>query len=194
MESKTAFEFLLGIAKKKKFDLLSEYLQNSEPIKINVSKLPIVQYLISVVVSQQLSTKAAKTIWLRVHPIIKNAIDSGNIFEQLHSAGLSKPKVGYVVGLLGNLELHSANRADLIKMSKEDFEHLLISNKGIGPWSVHMARMFYLGDTDVLPINDLGIKHAHDNFFKKYKMNEDFYKVFSPWRTYLSLIMWRSLN
>ena len=49
-------------------------------------------------------------------------------------------------------------RNDLINISNIEFENLLLANKGIGPWSVQMARMFYLGDADVMPINDLGIK------------------------------------
>jgi DNA-3-methyladenine glycosylase II len=79
-------------------------------------------------------------------------------------------------------------------MSVEDFQTLLLANKGIGPWSVQMARMFFLGDPDILPLNDLGIKHAHQNLFRGHPMNKNFYEQFSPWRTYLSLIMWRSLS
>ena len=85
-------------------------------------------------------------------------------------------------------------RRDLNELSTIEFENLLFANKGIGPWSVHMARMFYLGDTDVMPINDLGIKHAHKYFFSQHEMSEKFYEPFSPWRTYLSLLMWNSLS
>ena len=85
-------------------------------------------------------------------------------------------------------------RNDLIHISNIEFENLLISNKGIGPWSVQMARMFYLGDADVMPINDLGIKNAHKYFFSEYDLSERFYEPFRPWRTYLSLFMWQSLS
>lgn len=81
-----------------------------------------------------------------------------------------------------------------MKMSNIEFESLLLANKGIGPWSVQMARMFYLGDADVMPINDLGIKHAHEHFFSEHALNEKFYEPFRPWRTYLSLFMWQSLS
>ena len=79
-------------------------------------------------------------------------------------------------------------------MSNTEFEKILIANKGIGPWSVNMIRMFYLGDTDVLPINDLGIKYAHKQFFPENELDEQFYKPFRPWRSYLSLFMWKSLS
>ena len=100
----------------------------------------------------------------------------------------------YVIGLINNLKLSSLQRSNLKELSNIEFENLLIANKGIGPWSVQMARMFYLGDTDVMPINDLGIKHAHEYFFSEHEMSEKFYEPFRPWRTYLSLLMWKSLS
>ena len=156
--------------------------------------MPLIEYLASVVVSQQLSTKAAKTIWSRVHPIVKNHTDYENLEIKLHEVGLSKSKANYVIGLISNSYLQSMHRADLLKMSNIEFEKILIANKGIGPWSVNMTRMFYLGDTDVLPINDLGIKYAHKQFFPEHELDEQFYKPFRPWRSYLSLFMWKSLS
>ena len=194
MESDIAHKNLLRIAKEKNFDLFEKYLQKSEPVEINLSSLPLVEYLSSVVVSQQLSTKAAKTIWSRVHPIINAHANYQNLETALQSAGLSKSKSNYVIGLINNLDLSSLQRIDLKQLSNIEFENLLISNKGIGPWSVHMTRMFFLGDTDVIPINDLGIKHAHEYFFSEHEMTEKFYEPFGPWRTYLSLLMWKSLS
>ena len=194
MESDEAYEALLNTAIEKNFNLFTEYLQNSEPIGINLSPLPLVEYLSSVVVSQQLSTKAAKTIWLRAQPIINDHTNYKNLETELHSAGLSKSKANYVIGLINNVNLSSLQRSDLKELSDIEFENLLIKNKGIGPWSVHMARMFFLGDTDVMPINDLGIKHAHEYFFSEHEMSKTFYEHFRPWRTYLSLFMWKSLS
>ena len=194
MESDNAHKTLLRISKEKDFDLLETYLQASEPVEINLSALPLVEYLSSVVVSQQLSTKAAKTIWSRVHPIINAHTNYQNLETELHSAGLSKSKANYVIGLINNLKLSSLQRSDLKELSNIEFENLLTANKGIGPWSVHMVRMFFLGDTDVMPINDLGIKHAHEYFFNEHEMSEKFYEPFRPWRSYLSLLMWKSLS
>ena len=194
MESSKAHKDLLKISRKKKFDLLRKYLQKSEPVEIKLSSLSLVEYLSSVVVSQQLSTKAAKTIWSRVHPIIQSHKNYQNLEIELHSAGLSTSKANYVIGLIANLHLSTLQRGDLTDITNIEFENLLIANKGIGPWSVHMARIFYLGDTDVMPINDLGIKHAHEYFFSEYELSEKFYEPFTPWRTYLSLFMWKSLS
>ena len=194
MESEKAYRSLLKVSKEKKFNKLEKYLQKSKLIEIKLSSLPLVEYLASVVVSQQLSTKAAKTIWSRVHPIVKNHTDYENLEIKLREAGLSKSKANYVIGLIGNSYLSSLQRADLLQKSNIEIEKMLIENKGIGPWSVNIARMFYLGDADVMPINDLGIKHAHKKFFPEYELDEKFYEPFKPYRTYLSLFMWKSLS
>ncbi|MDC0906813.1 hypothetical protein OAS81_05640 [Gammaproteobacteria bacterium] len=194
MESDKAHKALLKISTEKNFSLLRRYLEKSEPIEIKLSSLPLVEYLSSVVVSQQLSTKAAKTIWSRVHPLVKSYTNYANLDAELRLGGLSRSKANYVIGLIGNLNLSTLQKNDLMKMSNIEFESLLLANKGIGPWSVQMARMFYLGDADVMPINDLGIKHAHEHFFSEHALNEKFYEPFRPWRTYLSLFMWQSLS
>lgn len=194
MESEEAYRSLLIVSKEKKFIKLEKYLQQSKSIEIKLSSLPLVEYLASVVVSQQLSTKAAKTIWSRVHPIVKNYTDYENLEITLREAGLSISKANYVIGLIGNSYLSSLQRADLLEKSSIELEKTLIDNKGIGPWSVNMTRMFYLGDADVMPINDLGIKYAHRKFFPEHELDEKFYEPFQPYRTYLSLFMWKSLS
>ena len=194
MESEEAYRSLLKVSKEKKFIKLEKYLQQSKSIEIKLSSLPLVEYLASVVVSQQLSTKAAKTIWSRVHPIVKNYTDYENLEITLREAGLSISKANYVIGLIGNSYLSSLQRADLLEKSSIELEKTLIDNKGIGPWSVNMTRMFYLGDADVMPINDLGIKYAHRKFFPEHELDEKFYEPFQPFRTYLSLFMWKSLS
>ena len=194
MESEKAYRSLLKVSKEKKFIKLEKYLQQSQSIEIKLSSLPLVEYLVSVVVSQQLSTKAAKTIWSRVHPIVKNHTDYENLEIKLREVGLSKSKANYVIGLIGNSYLSSLQRADLLEKSHVEIEKMLIENKGIGPWSVNIARMFYLGDADVMPINDLGIKYAHKKFFPEHELDEKFYEPFKPYRTYLSLFMWKSLS
>ena len=100
MESDKAYKALLKISKEKNFKLLRRYLEKSEPIQIKVSSLPLIEYLSSVVVSQQLSTKAAKTIWSRVHPLVKSHTNYTNLDKELRLAGLSRSKANYVIGLI----------------------------------------------------------------------------------------------
>ena len=126
MESEKAYRSLLKVSKEKKFEKLGKYLQQSKCIEINLSSLPLVEYLASVVVSQQLSTKAAKTIWSRVHPIVESYKDYENLESALREAGLSTSKANYVIGMISNSHLQSMHRADLLKMSNIEFEKILI--------------------------------------------------------------------
>mgnify|MGYP001241304766 FL=1 len=67
--------------------------------------------------------------------------------------------------------------------------------KGIGPWSIEMSRIFYIGDPDVFSILDLGLKNAHIKMFNNIESyNKSFYEQFSPYRSYMCLYMWRVLE
>jgi DNA-3-methyladenine glycosylase II len=79
-------------------------------------------------------------------------------------------------------------------MTPSVFFDFLIKIKGIGPWSIEMSRIFYVGDLDVFSILDLGLKNAHLKMFDINSYNEDFYMEFSPYRSYMCLYMWRVLE
>ena len=79
-------------------------------------------------------------------------------------------------------------------ISSKEFYELLIKIKGIGPWSIEMSRIFYVGDPDIFSLLDLGLKNAHLRIFNINNYNESFYKEFSPYRSYMCLFMWRVLE
>ena len=99
-----------------------------------------------------------------------------------------------MIGIIYNDEIKGSNRRKLKTKSTEEFSKLLLSIKGIGKWTVDMSRIFYLGDSDVMPLTDLGIIYAHKIALPKKKIEEIFYKQFSPYNSYLSLFMWRLLE
>ena len=57
-----------------------------------------------------------------------------------------------------------------------------------------MSRIFFIGDPDIFSILDLGLKNAHKKMFPQEPYNQDFYKEFSPYRSYICLYMWRVLE
>jgi len=59
---------------------------------------------------------------------------TANLDAELRLGGLSRSKANYVIGLIGNLNLSTLQKNDLMKMSNIEFESLLLANKGIGPW------------------------------------------------------------
>ena len=197
MESDQAYKTLLILTKKYKFDELNRHIRNIGPLKIKLSKLKFDHHLCKIIVGQQISTKAADAIWARVEKILEGKLPkkpTQNLQKRLKGAGLSARKVDYMFGIIFNEEITSSNRRKLKTKSAEDFSNLLLSIKGIGKWTVDMSRIFYLGDADVMPITDLGIIYAHKIAFPKEKIEEKFYKQFSPYNSYLSLFMWRLLE
>ena len=197
MESDQAYKTLLILTKKYKFDELHRHIRNIGPLKIKLSKLKFDHHLCKIIVGQQISTKAADAIWARVKKILEGKLPKNptqNLQKRLKGAGLSARKVDYMIGIIYNEEITSSNRRKLKTKSAEDFSNLLLSIKGIGKWTVDMSRIFYLGDSDVMPLTDLGIIYAHKIAFPKEKIKEKFYKQFSPYNSYLSLFMWRLLE
>ena len=197
MESDQAYKNLLILTKKYKFDELHRHIRNIGPLKIKLSKLKFDHHLCKIIVGQQISTKAADAIWARVAKILEGKLPKNptqNLQKRLKGAGLSARKVDYMIGIIYNEEITSSNRRKLKTKSAEDFSNLLLSIKGIGKWTVDMSRIFYLGDSDVMPLTDLGIIYAHKIAFPKEKIEEKFYKQFSPYNSYLSLFMWRLLE
>ena len=197
MESDQAYKTLLILTKKYKFDELHRHIRNIGPLKIKLSKLKFDHHLCKIIVGQQISTKAADAIWARVKKILEGKLPKNptqNLQKRLKGAGLSARKVDYMIGIIYNEEITSSNRRKLKTKSAEDFSNLLLSIKGIGKWTVDMSRIFYLGDSDVMPLTDLGIIYAHKIAFPKEKIEEKFYKQFSPYNSYLSLFMWRLLE
>ena len=197
MESDQAYKTLLILTKKYKFDELHRHIRNIGPLKIKLSKLKFDHHLCKIIVGQQISTKAADAIWARVERILEGKLPkkpTQNLQKRLKGAGLSARKVDYMIGIIYNEEITSSNRRKLKTKSADDFTNLLLSIKGIGKWTVDMSRIFYLGDSDVMPLTDLGIIYAHKIAFPKEKIEEKFYKQFSPYNSYLSLFMWRLLE
>ena len=76
-------------------------------------------------------------------------------------------------------------------MNQADISDLFLKIKGIGPWTLGIIQMFYLGQEDIYLTGDLGIKQAGLSFFKSDNYDATDY---SPYRTYLCMYLWRSLN
>ena len=172
MESEKAYKSLLILTKKYKFYKLHSHIKNIGPLKIKLSKLKFDHHLCKIIVGQQISTKAADAIWVRVEKILKGKLPkkpTKNLQKRLKDAGLSARKVDYMIGIIYNDEIRGANRRKLKTQSTEEFSKFLLSIKGIGKWTVDMSRIFYLGDSDVMPLTDLGIIYAHKIAFPKKK-------------------------
>ena len=127
--------------------------------------------LVSSIVGQQLSVKAASTIWQRVL-----ALSGGNAptpeqlmktdTEALRVCGLSYAKVAYVKDLAAHIIDGRLNMNHIAAQDNQEVIRQLTAVKGIGEWSAHMFLIFSLGRLDVLPVGDLGIKKAAQAVYK----------------------------
>ena len=154
--------------------------------------------LLGSIVSQQLSTKAAATIFGRfvalfpgesvLSPAAIVALDD----ETLRSVGLSGQKVRYVRDLCGRIIDGRLQLDEIEGLDDEDVIQRLTEVKGFGRWTAEMFLMFRLHRPDVLPVDDLGIVNAVQRMYKLRKRPDakKLYKLGDAWRPYRSVASW----
>ena len=193
MNAKKAHGHLLVVSKTQNHLSFHQFLQTVEVISIDTrvdSSLSLKYFLIKTIIGQQVSVKAAQSIWLRVKNVLDKTQQSITI-DMLKEQGLSKPKAAYIFGIINNKSIEEATIPKLKKLSLEDLSHFFLQLKGVGPWTLGVVRMFFIQDTDVFLEGDLGINKALENFFNSKDYSG---KHYSPYRTYLCLYLWKSLN
>ena len=197
MEYKLAHKFLYDKAVEKGFKELAKHIKKVGPLKITVSKMDFVSHLSKIIIGQQLSVQSAAAIWKRTEKILKEnkyKMENIKLNKKFKDAGLSRQKIEYLNGIIFNKDLLNISKNELKRMSPSEYFDFLIQIKGIGPWSIEMSRIFYIGDPDVFSILDLGLKNAHLKMFKIDSYNESFYENFRPFRSYMCLFLWRILE
>jgi DNA-3-methyladenine glycosylase II len=153
--------------------------------------------LVGAIVSQQLSTKAASTIFGRFQALFPDgrieasaiaAIDDAT----LRSVGLSGQKVGYLRDLSSRILDGRLNLDELESLPDEQVIERLTSVKGFGRWTAEMFLMFRLHRPDVLPVDDLGIVNAIQRLYKLRKRPnaKRLIKMGDAWRPYRSVACW----
>jgi 3-methyladenine DNA glycosylase/8-oxoguanine DNA glycosylase len=162
------------------------------------------QALARAIVFQQLSGKAAGTIYSRFNALFPNDSPTPEATlemtdEQLRAVGLSRQKIGYLRDLSSRVVAGDLPLDEVERMSDDDLIAHLVQVKGIGRWTAQMFLMFRLGRLDVLPELDLGIQNAIQRAYRKRKRPspKDVKKIgarWSPHSTVASWYLWRSLE
>jgi len=160
--------------------------------------------LLRSIVGQQLSTKAASTIYGRMLELFDGHAPSpkqllGVDPDKIRSAGLSRPKISYLRDLAEHVEKGELELDHLDELPDEEVIEQLTAVKGIGEWSAHMFLMFHLGRPDVLPVGDQGIRRAVQVQYRLRKLPdpkrlEKIAKRWRPYRTLACLYLWSSLD
>ena len=155
------------------------------------------------IVGQQISTKAADSIWLKFEKKCKNKIIPNKIInlstKSLRSAGLSRQKVSYLKNIAKSFKDRSFNVGDLKKMTDDQAITYIIQLKGLGVWSAQMFLMFNLNRPDIFPTKDIGLVRAiSKNYKTSYPPSEKFLnklsKLHSGYRSVFTWYMWKSID
>jgi DNA-3-methyladenine glycosylase II len=159
--------------------------------------------LMKAIVSQQLSTKAAHTIFTRLVALFDGVPTPQALAvltdTQLRGVGLSGQKLRYMRDLGGKVQDGSLPLHALDAMTDDDVIVALMQVKGIGRWTAEMFLMFRLHRPDVLPVDDLGIVKAVQKAYglRKTPSADRLNKIGEAWRPYRSVAcwyLWRSLS
>ena len=156
------------------------------------------------IVGQQISVKAAQSIWNRVAALAPEMQPAQIIAlrartRRLKAAGLSERKVEYIVDLARNFANGTIHPHRWGGMSDEEVIDELVQVRGIGRWTAEMFLMFNLMRPDIFPVGDLGLQKAvHVHYYNKEKIPIDKLRehgeAWRPWRSVATWYLWRSLD
>ena len=153
--------------------------------------------LVRSILSQQISTKAARSIRLRLDELLKpDGLSAEAIVkrtdEELRSVGLSRQKVSSLRDLSSRV-LDERLRLDRIgRLSDEDAINELIQVKGIGLWTAQMFLIFSLGRLDVFPHDDLIVRSSIKELYELEELptKQQSHAIAASWKPYSSVATW----
>jgi len=155
------------------------------------------------IIGQQISTKAADSIWSKFEIKCKKKIVPETLLKltssSLKSVGLSRQKITYLKNIAKSFKNKSFNIRDLKKMDDDSAIDYITKLKGLGIWSAQMFLMFNLNRSDIFPTKDIGLIRAiSKNYKTSYPPSEKFLnrisKKHSGYRTVFTWYMWRSID
>jgi len=181
---------------KSKCDKLAIAIDRIGIIKRAILPQPF-QALISSIISQQISTKAAATVKTRLSNLIGD-ISAENILnashESIQSCGMSNRKVNYIRGIAEAAQSKTVDFDKLHELSNDEIIEKLTALNGVGMWTAEMFMIFSLTRPDIISYGDLAIRngimylYGLDSLSKK--EFEVYRKRFSPYNTVASLYFW----
>ncbi len=161
----------------------------------------LAEHLARIIVGQQLSTLAAKTIWTRVESAaseearVLDFCTEANLTE-LRACGLSQNKAKALVALRTSDVEGVLNSRHLARLPAVARNEALTQLRGIGPWTADMVSMFFFREPDIWPLGDLAVRKTFERYVDghpKYDVHTGA-ELFAPHRSFLALYMWRIAN
>ncbi|MET4576279.1 DNA-3-methyladenine glycosylase family protein [Ottowia thiooxydans] len=154
------------------------------------------------IVGQQISVKAAQSVWNRFEILPKRMTPASVLklkVDDMRAAGLSARKVEYLVDLALHFSSGQIHVGQWDEMEDEAIIAELVAIRGIGRWTAEMFLMFHLMRPDVLPLDDVGLINGISlNYFSGEPVSRsdarEVAAAWHPWRSVATWYMWRSLE
>jgi DNA-3-methyladenine glycosylase II len=154
------------------------------------------------IVGQQISTKAADSVWARFRALAGEVSPARIVrldAERLRACGLSGRKSSYLLDLAMRFETGLVDPQRWSAWSDETLIAELTQVKGIGRWTAEMFLIFHMARPDVLPLDDLGLQRAMSLLYNRGRplartRMQRIARAWSPWRSVATWYLWRSLD
>ncbi|MHB9033483.1 MAG: DNA-3-methyladenine glycosylase family protein [Anaerolineae bacterium] len=186
-----------------------EYLASRDPVLAEliarVGPLPqpatsdLFTSLAEGIASQQISGKAAASIWRRFRELVGEVTPAavvGHAPDELRACGLSYRKAEYILGIAGAFLDDTLDPAALPSLPDEQVIARLVALRGVGIWTAEMMLIFSLGRPDVVSWGDLGIRRGMQRLYGYPELTralfEEHRKVYSPYGSTASLYLWHA--
>ena len=181
-----------------KLPYIKKNIQRNGILIVEKQKIDFFSFLIKTIISQQISDKAAQSIWTKfccklktTNPSIKNIKSLSSLKKILEEIKISSGKRNCICNIYKRIMLNNLNFKHLDSLEEENIRSKLTEFKGIGPWTCDIILIFFFNRLNILPKNDLIIKKIILHLEKVEKKKIDFEKDFSPFLSVLSLHFWK---
>jgi DNA-3-methyladenine glycosylase II len=186
---------------RRKDPVLAKIIGSIGPIRF---KLDIDHYeaIVGSIIYQQLAGSAARAILNRFKQLYDGRLPSPKEYlstdvARLRSSGLSPQKISYIKDLAERLEDGRLDLRRLETLSDEEAMRELDAVRGVGRWTAEMFLLFKLGRTDVLPVDDLGLRKAAKRIYRLRKLptRKRFEEIAADWHPYssiASMYLWKN--
>jgi DNA-3-methyladenine glycosylase II len=185
-----------------KADPVMRRLLRRYPLRRIVPAANPLEHLAEGIVSQQLSVKAADTIWRRFLALFGGRMPSAKRIlatpaRRIRACGMSGSKAQYVKNVARAFLAGHLDRRHLAAMPDADVRTRLIAIKGVGQWTAEMFLIFALGRPDVFSPGDVGLQNAIRRLYGVRPTPRTMARLsarWAPWRSYACRLLWKSLD
>jgi DNA-3-methyladenine glycosylase II len=176
--------------------VLGAHIEQAGPFRLKAERRRFVALARSIV-AQQISGKAASSIWKRLQQAVKPGhISPATIAamspEQLRAAGISPQKARYLHDLAARATDGSLRLQRLSRLANDEVIAELTQVKGIGVWTAQMFLMFSLCRIDIFAPDDLGLRAAIRRLYELEELpdRQRSLAIAEPWRPYQTIASW----